>query len=65
MSSDSAWLFFVALALAAGGAWIAWRGYYDFPLYGRIDRATDPVSLWIFVAIFEIFSALMTFAALA
>ncbi len=51
MSGDTMWLLLVAVAFAAAGAIIVWRGYFEMPFYGRIDRADDPGSVWV-IAIF-------------
>lgn len=65
MSGNSVWLLFVALVSLFGAVHVAVRGYFDVPLYGRIARSKDPVSLWIFVGLIGLFSAGMAFAAFA
>jgi len=65
LSGHSAWLLFVAVWAAIGGAHIVWRGYFDIPLYGRIERSRDPISLWIFAGFAWFLSAILAFAAFA
>ncbi len=42
---------------------MVWRGYFVMPLYGRIERARDPVSFWVFVGLIGLFSAAFVAAA--